>query len=333
MTVHTNNLPAPRFGHTAVIRGDTMYVFGGKREDSCSNELCLYNTKTKEWTISILPITPRYHHTMCLHENTIYIIGGRDDSNIFNHVFSIDCDNFLVTEMTPLPNSRYGHVSYFHEMLHVYGGCDHTQDFNIGGWTFTENQWIQSSDSPLLHGCVHSSVYLPHQFNGGTIVHQKLVLEKLSEENVDIFTIILDFLTIRELSKIICTGKRWKIAKIAQGMFHFSNLHLDLPIWKKEFEVRYQQHAWRPYLKDWLSSPPTSNKNSCDMLYSLVAKYKKSLEHTEHKRSVKTTKFHGAPSIEEALQRYTKENTEMRVLVTGDYGVGKSSWVCCAAFL
>jgi hypothetical protein len=216
-TIKTKNLPAPRFGHTAVINNEIMYVFGGKREDACSNELCIYDIKTKTWTTVTLPIEPRYHHTMCLHENTIYIIGGRDDSSIFDDIFSVNCDNFLVTELTPLPDARYGHVSYFDQTIHVFGGCNNAQDFSVGGIKLVDNCWETVDESSLLYGCVHAAVLYDgknYRFYGGTTVHQKIDLGELVEN--DVLTIVLDYLPIRDLSKIICTSKNWKIAQLAR---------------------------------------------------------------------------------------------------------------------
>ena len=42
--------PAPRAGHSAVILGDDMYIFGGKDCDTRMNDLWKLNLITKEWT-------------------------------------------------------------------------------------------------------------------------------------------------------------------------------------------------------------------------------------------------------------------------------------------
>jgi hypothetical protein len=151
----------------------------------------------------------------------MYISGGRDDSNIFDDVFSVNLDTLCVEMLPPIPNARYGHVSYYNNGLHIFGGCDKQKDFNEGGWKLVGDRWEPLENSPLIHGCVHASVVYHEElgpiFYGGTTVHHKLSLKGLAEYQDDLFMIILQYLPARDLRSIIRTSKRWNVAKIASS--------------------------------------------------------------------------------------------------------------------
>jgi hypothetical protein len=217
--IQTTKPPPPCYGHTAVIHDNVMFVYGGRSEDGAVlNDLYKYDIQENEWHSSSFGQEGRYHHSACMHGNMMYISGGRDDKTIFNDVFCVNLDTLKVEKLPPLPNARYGHVSYYNDGLYVYGGCDAKQDFNRGGWRFNLT-WEPVDHSPLLHGCVHATVVYHEtfgaRFDGGTTVHHKLSLQALSEYQDDVFMIILPYLPVRELCCIIRTSKHWSVAKLA----------------------------------------------------------------------------------------------------------------------
>ena len=61
--------PAPRAGHSAVVNGDDMYIFGGKDSDVRMNDLWKLNLKTYEWTQILSPEAPS---TRCGHNAQIW---------------------------------------------------------------------------------------------------------------------------------------------------------------------------------------------------------------------------------------------------------------------
>lgn len=73
--------PCPRSGHAAVVFNNSMYVFGGKADNSVKlNDLWAFNIQSQAWTRlnpvdEVRPET-RSGHTACLYENFILIFGG-----------------------------------------------------------------------------------------------------------------------------------------------------------------------------------------------------------------------------------------------------------------
>lgn len=72
--------PKARAGHSAVIVGDTMVIFGGRDEDNNKlNDLWLFNFSTYFWEpIRVddpLPL-PRSGHSACMYKDMMLIFGG-----------------------------------------------------------------------------------------------------------------------------------------------------------------------------------------------------------------------------------------------------------------
>ncbi|CAG9537157.1 unnamed protein product [Cercopithifilaria johnstoni] len=76
--------PPARDGHSAVVVGDLMFMFGGFEEESqrFSQETFAYNFKQRKWyevkTTGELPQW-RDFHTACVIDKKMYIFGGRSD--------------------------------------------------------------------------------------------------------------------------------------------------------------------------------------------------------------------------------------------------------------
>lgn len=75
--------PSPRSGHSAVLHGSNMYVFGGKDDDSNKlNDLWVFNYNDQIWEelkpdfgLSPPPL-PRSGHSACLYGDIMCVFGG-----------------------------------------------------------------------------------------------------------------------------------------------------------------------------------------------------------------------------------------------------------------
>jgi len=85
--------PSPRDSHSAVIFGDSMYLFGGST-GAARNDLYEFRFDTKQWR-EIRPGTgknghqyqapcPRFCHTGVVYNSSLYIFGGYDGQNRLN---------------------------------------------------------------------------------------------------------------------------------------------------------------------------------------------------------------------------------------------------------
>jgi len=91
-THSTVSPPSPRDSHSAVICGDSMYLFGGST-GSARNDLYSFNFEHETWQ-EIRPTAdsgqkalvpcPRFCHTCDIHNKSLYIFGGYDGQQRLN---------------------------------------------------------------------------------------------------------------------------------------------------------------------------------------------------------------------------------------------------------
>jgi len=74
--------PCPRAGHSAIVFGDSMVIFGGKdSEGNKLNDIWIFNFSTYQWECielsdNDLKPLPRSGHSACLYKDMMLIIGG-----------------------------------------------------------------------------------------------------------------------------------------------------------------------------------------------------------------------------------------------------------------
>mmetsp|Transcript_19645 Transcript_19645/g.55240 ORF Transcript_19645/g.55240 Transcript_19645/m.55240 type:complete len:511 (+) Transcript_19645:290-1822(+) len=84
--------PSPRDSHSAVICGDSMYLFGGST-GSARNDLYSFSFETDQWH-EVRPVTgsgqkanvpcPRFCHTCDMYNNSLFVFGGYDGQQRLN---------------------------------------------------------------------------------------------------------------------------------------------------------------------------------------------------------------------------------------------------------
>eukprot|EP01124_Arcella_intermedia_P027164 TRINITY_DN5263_c0_g1_i1.p1 TRINITY_DN5263_c0_g1~~TRINITY_DN5263_c0_g1_i1.p1 ORF type:complete len:337 (-),score=59.34 TRINITY_DN5263_c0_g1_i1:190-1200(-) len=116
-----------RYGHSAEVHGDHLYIFGGRLQDeSFTNELLLLDLTTKEWTniSTIHTPSPRNWFSTILYQNEIILFGGYNSTPL-KDLWSFNIDSLswtLLSSSTPL-QPRSGHVAVlFEEKMIVVGG-------------------------------------------------------------------------------------------------------------------------------------------------------------------------------------------------------------------
>lgn len=112
--------PSPRDSHSAVICGDSMYLFGGST-GSARNDLYSFSFETDQWH-EVRPAAgpsqkanvpcPRFCHTCDMYNNSLYIFGGYDGQQRLNDFWQFK----LATEVNiDIPSSSL--VSDLREFL------------------------------------------------------------------------------------------------------------------------------------------------------------------------------------------------------------------------
>ena len=125
--------PPPRYGHSAVVEGDSMYVFGGERSSYSFNDVWAFNFVTGSWSFVATkgaPPSPRFDHSAVTtaldgHPRMI-ILGGRDQAGIKADMWALDLTKFEWTKLadTTGAGTLFGHGAAADAAgkIYVYGG-------------------------------------------------------------------------------------------------------------------------------------------------------------------------------------------------------------------
>lgn len=120
-----------RYGHTAVVYQQNVYLWGGRNDDASCNVLYCFDTKTLSWSRPDVSGTlpgARDGHSASVIDNFMYIFGGfQEDIDQFS--CDVHCLNFETMEWkyiqtfgTP-PSFRDFHSSIIiNNRLYIFGG-------------------------------------------------------------------------------------------------------------------------------------------------------------------------------------------------------------------
>ncbi len=103
-----------RYGHTANVYGDKMYVWGGSNAGYL-NTMDIYNITTNTWTTGAAGGTARKYHSSVVNADKIYYWGGTNGSNL-NTMDIYDITNNTWSTGAAGGTARSGHGSV------IYGG-------------------------------------------------------------------------------------------------------------------------------------------------------------------------------------------------------------------
>jgi len=109
------DVPPGRYGHTATMSGDYMYVFGGQGRYGALNDLWVFDFVRAMWSpLDAIGEAPRerFGHCACVSENVLFIFGGKDARPGMNVESFDDLYGFDIAEREwLLIESRYGRPS------------------------------------------------------------------------------------------------------------------------------------------------------------------------------------------------------------------------------
>ena len=125
--------PPPRYGHSTVVEGDSMYVFGGERSSYSFNDVWAFNFVTGSWSFVATkgaPPSPRFDHsavtTVLDGHPRMIILGGRDQAGIKADMWALDLTKFEWTKLadTTGAGTLFGHGAAADAAgkIYVYGG-------------------------------------------------------------------------------------------------------------------------------------------------------------------------------------------------------------------
>lgn len=141
-------IPSPRGGHSSVLIGRLIYVFGGcNATQYCFNDLHTYNTKTKVWdrlnSTGTLP-TARGDHTSVLLGTKMLVFGGSFRGMEFNDLYEYNAVTDHWVNLLPDSDKPQGRSS-------AAGALDADGNFFIvGGYSslgYLNDVWVYSKPS------------------------------------------------------------------------------------------------------------------------------------------------------------------------------------------
>lgn len=120
-------------GHSAVVFGDKVFIWGGRNLERDTNELLRFDTVEMQWsrpTVSGRVPEPRFGHTACVIDNCMYIFGGQSQipAMYLDEVFCLDLLKLnwklLHTHGYPPPSLSFSTAVPVGKRMYIYGGED-----------------------------------------------------------------------------------------------------------------------------------------------------------------------------------------------------------------
>ncbi|WP_456485517.1 S8 family serine peptidase [Hydrogenimonas sp.] len=148
-------LPEARSGSTAVLRHDSIYIFGGHDDnDANSDKLYIYDITTSQWKEGTpLPLPLRHAKAALIGEN-IYLSGGMRSSESGSEtdaLYRYDPDADRWETLAPMHERRAAHamISYRGE-LYVFGGFSNGVPLrSIERYDPETNRWGKMAQMPM----------------------------------------------------------------------------------------------------------------------------------------------------------------------------------------
>ena len=126
-------MPLNRFGHSAVVYQNSMFIFGGWNGHDTMNDIFQYSFLSNYWyeihRPGGTPPQPRYRHSTVICGSNLYIFGGVDtNQQRFNdvHQFDIEQRRFSKVETSgEMPQPRTFHRAIiYRNVMYIIGGFD-----------------------------------------------------------------------------------------------------------------------------------------------------------------------------------------------------------------
>ncbi|CAG8752875.1 16590_t:CDS:10, partial [Gigaspora margarita] len=173
----SGDIPHPRSGHTHIIVGHNMIVFGGLLKyptESPNDFIYILNTVTKQWSKLSIPektfLTQRHGHSATVIGTFMYIFGGQNSKGIYLNdliVFDLatmESQNLCWKFISPsnyAPPGRAGHIAcVYKDNIYIFGGTDGIRCYNdLWCYDTQNNSWseISSNDFNPSPRCYHKA--------------------------------------------------------------------------------------------------------------------------------------------------------------------------------
>lgn len=159
-------IPCKRYGHSAVMYGNSMYIFAGARGFNL-NEMYGFDFSTFQWfEVKMRGTVPhvRCNHTATMYNGKMYVFGGYGNSGaLYNDLYEFCFKNFTWKKLKPkghIPCERSLHSAVLrNDCIIVYGGYYQKTD-SLMSFSIRECKWtpLNSTGQVPKHRWGHSAV-------------------------------------------------------------------------------------------------------------------------------------------------------------------------------
>ncbi|KAH8386439.1 hypothetical protein KR093_000577 [Drosophila rubida] len=181
----TGTPPAPRYHHSAVVSGSSMFIFGGYTGDIHSNsnltnkndlfEYKFFSAMWVEWKFSGRQPVPRSAHGAAVYDNKMWIYAGYDGNARLNDMWTLNLtgENHQWEEVEQMgtrpPTCCNFPVAVARDAMYVFSGQSGLQITNsLFEFHFKTRTWRRISNEPVLRGATSAP---PSRRYGHTMVH------------------------------------------------------------------------------------------------------------------------------------------------------------------
>ncbi|KAL7743572.1 hypothetical protein ACLKA6_013377 [Drosophila palustris] len=181
----TGTPPAPRYHHSAVVAGSSMFIFGGYTGDIHSNsnltnkndlfEYKFLSAMWVEWKFSGRQPVPRSAHGAAVYDNKMWIYAGYDGNARLNDMWTLNLtgENHNWEEVEQRgdrpPTCCNFPVAVARDAMYVFSGQSGLQITNsLFEFHFKTRTWRRISNEPVLRGATSAP---PSRRYGHTMVH------------------------------------------------------------------------------------------------------------------------------------------------------------------
>ncbi|XP_077486479.1 uncharacterized protein LOC144097709 [Amblyomma americanum] len=135
---NTGDVPFKMYGHTVVIFGDCVYLWGSRDDNEPYSTLYCFDTYTKMWTrpevCSEVP-WPREGHSASVIDKRMFVFGGLEADRFQQDVLGLDLESLQCQQLRTMGESplwrRFHSASAIGDRTYVWGGRSgalHTHD-------------------------------------------------------------------------------------------------------------------------------------------------------------------------------------------------------------
>jgi len=135
-----------RYGHSAVVYQDKMYIFGGTDGGNMLATLWEYDITNDSWVGKGGGAPARVSHSAIVYQDKMYIFGGFDGSSNLNDLWEYNITNDSWAQKTSGATVRNAHSAVVYEdKMYIFGGYNSGALNTLWEYDITNDSWTEKA--------------------------------------------------------------------------------------------------------------------------------------------------------------------------------------------